>query len=62
MGSNHAERIIGALEEADGPLTDAQLAAALMVGHPTVDQTCCTLQQHGCSLASSWWAPPSGTS
>ena len=62
MGSTLAERFIGALEEADGPLTDAQLAAALKDGHQTVDQTSCTLQQHGCSLASTWWAPPSGTS
>jgi hypothetical protein len=38
-------RVIGSpLEEADGPLTDAQLAAALKVGHQTVNQTCHTLE------------------
>lgn len=47
MGTTLAERIIGALEQADGPLTDAQLAAALKVGHQTVNQTCHTLEKHG---------------
>lgn len=47
MGPTLAERIIAALEEADGPLTDAQLAAALKVAHQPVNQTCRTLEQHG---------------
>jgi hypothetical protein len=47
MGTTLTERIIAALEEADGPLTDAQLAAALKVVHQAVNQTCRTLQQHG---------------
>lgn len=47
MGTTLAERIIPALKEADGPLTDAQLAAALKVVRQPVNQTCRTLEQHG---------------
>lgn len=41
------ERIIATLDEVAEPLTDAQLAAALKVGHQAVNKTCRTLEQQG---------------
>lgn len=48
IGTELAERIIEALEAADGPLTDAQLAAALESDiRASINQTCHALEKRG---------------